>query len=261
MNEELVANLEDLGLSEKEARVYLANLSLGPATVQNIADHAGIKRVTAYVILESLVNLGLASQSNKGKKTFFNAEEPISLKRLLQKKEQELKDQKVNFDNVLPDLERIKSLPTDSPSVKFYDSREGIKSIIKTFYDSHMGEGIDTVYGISNLDQLYEFFPEFKDASSNPSRVAARVKSKIIYTSVNGPSFARSDEKLMREALFVPLDRYPISGDITIVGNHFLLLSLKGAQPIGITVYSEQLAKGMLAIFNLAWEAAEKLDK
>src|SRR4051812_25054594 len=83
MNDELIASIEDLGLSQKEARVYLANLMLGPATVQKIADQSGIKRVTTYVILESLNNLGLVSQSTKGKKTYFVAEEPSHLRRLL----------------------------------------------------------------------------------------------------------------------------------------------------------------------------------
>jgi sugar-specific transcriptional regulator TrmB len=51
MNEELIGQIEELGLSNKEARVYVANLMLGPAGVQQIADASGIKRVTTYVIL------------------------------------------------------------------------------------------------------------------------------------------------------------------------------------------------------------------
>ena len=194
MNDELIANLEDLGLSQKEARVYLANLMLGAATVQKIADQSGIKRVTTYVILESLNNLGLVSQSTKGKKTYFVAEEPSQLRRLLQKKEQAIQEQQKNFDAILPELNELKTLPTESPNVRFYDTAEGIRSMMASFLSAHQREGVKIVYGISNLDQLYGFFPEFKAAGGNPDRLKSRIPSKFIYTTKQGPIMKPNDE-------------------------------------------------------------------
>jgi sugar-specific transcriptional regulator TrmB len=116
MNDQLlISHVEELGLSNKEARVYLASLGLGPASVQKIADEAGIKRVTTYVILESLVGLGLVSQTVKGKKTYFVAEDPVNLERLIERRRQELKEQKQNFDHILPELQNLKMQPKDSP--------------------------------------------------------------------------------------------------------------------------------------------------
>lgn len=258
MNEELISSIEDLGLSQKEARVYVASLMLGAATVQRIAEQASIKRVTAYVILESLANLGLVSQTVKGKKTFFTAEDPTSLKRLLDKKEQQLAEQKKGFEVVLPEISKLKALPKDVPSVKFYDSTEGIKSIINTFFTSNnQGEGT-TIYGISNLDQVYAFFPEIKKTAGNPSRTRAGLASKILYSSQEGPILKKTDREMNRESRFVPSDKYPLNGDMTIIGNNIVLLSLAGSKPIGVTIQSRELAKGMLSTFNLAWEAAAK---
>ena len=261
MDEQLISNLQDLGLSEKESRVYIANLMLGPSSVQRIADQAGIKRVTTYVILESLVSLGLVSQSVKGKKTFFIAEDPISLSRLIAKREEELKDQKSNFDSILPQLKNLKNSPTDVPSVRFYDSAEGIKSIVKTFYRSLEAQGIDTVYGFTNLDQLYAFFPEFRESSSNPTRVRSKVKSYMIYTSKEGAIFGDTDKTTNRTSRYVPIDKYPLSGDVSILGPYLIMVSMVGSKPIGITIRSEELAKGMLALFQLAWESAAKYNK
>lgn len=261
MNDELVSSLEDLGLSEKESKVYLANLALGPSSVQKIADYAGIKRVTAYVILESLVSLGLVSQSNKGKKTFFIAEDPVSLKRLLTKREDELKEQKHNFETILPDLQGLRSLPVDSPSVKFYDSPEGIKSIMETFYQTVNVQGVKQAYGISNIDQVLGLFPEFKAAESNPSRVSSGIASKIIYTCKDGPIFKAGDAAKNRESRFVPADKYPLNGDISIIGDHLFLMSLTGSKPVAVTIKSAELAKGMVGFFNLAWETAAKYNR
>lgn len=255
MDEQIIKSIEDLGLSQKESRVYLANLALGPATVQQIADRSGIKRVTTYVILESLANLGLASQTAQGRKTYFNAEDPVALRRLLEKKEQEVKEQRESFNDLLPQLKTIRSLPKEAPGVRFYEGAEGIKSIMSSFYEAHP-ETKET-RGITNLDQLYSFFPEFENAGGNPTRVKAKVKSRVIYTTKKGPILKEHDKKMNRESRFVPLDKYPISGDWSMVGNHIVMLSFTGTRPIGVTINSEELAKGMMAFFDLAWESAK----
>lgn len=261
MNQELVGHIEELGLSNKEACVYVANLMLGPASVQQIADLSGIKRVTTYVILESLVGLGLVSQSVKGKKTYFNAENPMNLRRLLEKREQEVKDQKANFESLLPQLLDLKSLPKNTPSVKFYDSAEGIKSIMKTFLAEHKEEeDFQEIYGISNLDQLYVFFPEFRESSANPTRVSEGVKSRIIYTSSDGSTMKTSDKNRNRTSRWVPADKFPLNGDISVVGHHVIILSLSGSKPIGVTIDSVDIANGIKAFFELSWQAAEQYN-
>ncbi len=81
--------LQNLGLNEKEAKVYLASLELGYASVQSIAKKADINRATAYFIIEGLMKKGLMTQIEKDKKTFFAAEDPKSLRLIIERKEQE----------------------------------------------------------------------------------------------------------------------------------------------------------------------------
>lgn len=259
MDEQLIKSVEDLGLSQKESRVYLANLTLGPATVQQIADQSGIKRVTTYVILEALANLGLVSQSVQGRKTYFNAEDPSNLRRLLEKKEQEIKEQKGSFEEILPQLKTMRQLPKDAPSVKFYDTAEGIKSIMGTFLQAHLNEG--PIFGVSNLDQVMEFFPEFASSDANPARISLGIPSRIIYTSKRGPFLKEGDKNRNRVSRFVPHDKFPLDADFSVVGNHIVLMSLKGTRPIGITIDSQDLANGLRAIFELAWQTAGAYNK
>lgn len=260
MNEELLSHIEDLGLSEKEARVYLANLMIGPATVQKIADQAEIKRVTTYVILESLGNLGLVSKTNQGKKTYFTAEDPVSLRRLLDKKEQQVKEQKSAFDALLPDLQGLKNMPTDSPIVKFYESPDGINSIFSSFFAAHRGE-FKLVYGISNLDHVHKFFPEVAERSANPERVKFGIKSRYIYTSERGQIYKQTDKDALRESRFVDPKRFPLKGDISISNDYVIILALEGAKPIGVLIKSREIADMMVALFELAWEAADRTEK
>jgi predicted transcriptional regulator len=259
--EELVSHIEELGLSNKEARVYVACLSLGASAVQRIADRAGIKRVTTYVILESLVGLGLVSQTVKGKKTYFNAEEPINLERLVDKREQELKEQRSNFSQILPELQGLKMIPSDSPSVKFYDSADGIKTILNTFLQQGKRPGVEKVYGFSNLDLVLGYFPEFREGMANPMRSKAGIHSQFLYTSKDGPIMSETDEVRNRESRWIPSDKFPMTGDFTLVGDNILMISLGAANPIGISVTSRELAAGLKALFAIAWEAAKPYNQ
>ncbi len=71
--------LQAIGLSEKEARVYLAGLALGPSTAQLIAAKATVNRPTTYIMIESLMKRGLISAFEKGKKRHFTAAPPEQL--------------------------------------------------------------------------------------------------------------------------------------------------------------------------------------
>ena len=60
-----IQDLQQIGLTEKEAKVYLAALELGEKAVQVIAQKAGVNRATTYFILESLIEKGLQRAINK----------------------------------------------------------------------------------------------------------------------------------------------------------------------------------------------------
>ncbi|OHE33815.1 MAG: hypothetical protein A3J94_16070 [Syntrophus sp. RIFOXYC2_FULL_54_9] len=64
--DELKKQLEHLGLSDKESKVYLAALELGPTPVQDISHKAHVNRATTYVMIESLSARGLMSTFQKG---------------------------------------------------------------------------------------------------------------------------------------------------------------------------------------------------
>ena len=68
--------LKQTGLTEKQAKIYLACLELGQAKVPEIAKKAEIKRTTAYGILDELVSLGLVNYSQKNKQKLYRAGNP-----------------------------------------------------------------------------------------------------------------------------------------------------------------------------------------
>src|SRR3989344_3206057 len=121
-----INQLKTLGLSENEAKVYLAMLELGPASVMEISQKSGINRPTAYVQIESLKKLGLVSTQTKGKKQLFIAESPDQLEFVLDRQASELKRKQSELNKILPDLLNAYRSSGTEPQVRFFEGKEGI---------------------------------------------------------------------------------------------------------------------------------------
>lgn len=121
--------LERLGLSQKEARVYLALLELGKDTVQNIGKKAKVARPTTYVILEKLLDLGLVSVADENKKTLFVAESPKELEKLLKQQEQDFEYRRQELNDQLDQLLAIYNASGSKPIVRYFEGPEGLKAL------------------------------------------------------------------------------------------------------------------------------------
>ena len=76
---ELQTAIQQLGFSQKEAAVYLAVLELGQATAYQIAKRSGLKKPTAYVILDRLIERSAVRKVAAQKHMQYNASDPVEL--------------------------------------------------------------------------------------------------------------------------------------------------------------------------------------
>ena len=250
----LELELRKLGLSDKEAKVYLAVLELGEGPVQGIAEKAKVNRATTYVILESLSKKGVVSTVEKGKKTYFAAENPSALLRMFRLKEQEIKVKEEEFKRALPELETVFSLSTKKPTVKFFEGRDGIRAIREDILRS----GVKILYNIYSkeyIDQIRSLFQseEHENFLKREQELGSTIKS--IYTSDSGPY---GGFKLEGERKFVPKDKFPFSSDILIYKDRVALTTLRG-QIISVIIEGKEIADTLRLIFELAWQGIDKV--
>lgn len=118
----LVQILQKIGLSEKESRVYLSALQLGPTTVLAISRDAEVKRSTAYSVIESLRERGLMRREIHGIKEYFVAAEPEKLERLLD-------DQRSALHSILPQMQALHQLKGHESVIKYYEGIESLKTV------------------------------------------------------------------------------------------------------------------------------------
>ena len=102
--DKLLSELKHLGLSEKEAQVYLSALDLGPATAQDISDKSKVNRATTYVMIEMLAARGLMNTFEKEKRRYYFAESPERLSSILRIQQKELEEKQNEFEKSLPRL-------------------------------------------------------------------------------------------------------------------------------------------------------------
>ena len=114
--------LTHLGLSDKQANVYVALLNHGASTVTDIAKHAELYRTDVYRAVGTLLERGFVSKTKKKKRVLYKAESPAKLKSLVQ----DLTD---SFSEQLPLLEQQYRAQKKRPTVSFHESYQGIQSV------------------------------------------------------------------------------------------------------------------------------------
>src|SRR3989338_2859882 len=87
----LQETLQKVGLSEKEAKIYLALLELGQATVLELAKKSGIKRPTVYVVIEEMREKGYVAKAMRERRVCFTAKSPDLILQALGEKQDLLK--------------------------------------------------------------------------------------------------------------------------------------------------------------------------
>ncbi len=258
MHSSLERNLEKLGLSEKEAKVYLATLELGQAPVQQIAKKAEIQRPTAYVILDSLMKNGFVTTVEVGKKTLFSAESPEQLDRFLKKEQENLNAKYKHLEEIVPELKALFNLAENRPRVKFYEGKEGIIAMQEEFLRVAQGYKEETI-GFTPLDELFKVFPNY-EATYSKERSSKQVRTKVIYTRGEGPISHASSEESLREARYVPKDRFPFTSSMTVYGPDHLVIVSYGEQLLGVAIQSKDIATTFRIIFELAWDSAQRYN-
>jgi sugar-specific transcriptional regulator TrmB len=248
-----MANLESeikkSGLSDKEAKVYLALLELGQAPPSEVASYSGVNRATTYVILEELRKRGLATSFEKSKKIHFAAEPPERLKNLFEIEKEKLENNFSDLKNILPDLEKLYESRGERPKVRFFDGIEGIKSIREDIFKTRA----KNMEEIVPLDESHKDFPPSKEDHREKMSIKLRgVNFRVIYTSKKGKIWPKI-KGINESVKFVKPDFLPLSSEIVLFGNKTIIVVSK-KKKFGVVLEDESITNTIRSVFNLLWK-------
>jgi sugar-specific transcriptional regulator TrmB len=247
---ELAAKLQSVGLTDKQAKVYVAGLFLGPSAVQKIAQQADINRATAYVILNELMEMGLVSESTEGKKTVFVAEPPEAIERLLDGMQQGIQTRKDELKALLPELRNTeRSQEQSAPTIRFYKVDEGFDKMNDALL--RKAPRGSEIYAITNTDKIAELFDRDIPTTNPPKRVKKNISSKLLVYSTKR-EYERKSPKLLRETRAL---KAPFPSDMTIYENSALIFSYNSKKPVGIVIEDKDIVQGLRQLFESYWKA------
>jgi len=243
----LTKKLEEIGLNDKEAKVYIATLELGEGSASEIAKKSGVNRATTYFTLENLMKMGLVSASNEEKKQKFVPEDPSQLENIINKQQQELEQKKKGLKDVVEELNSINSASIKKPIVKYYLGKEGIMRMAESGFDYVKSKDMFLAFSMDNLNQ---FLSKEERKKLQKHRIKNDTQVKTLYTSTG-------ENLISKKATITKVDykKYALPGDVAVYDDKIRLTSYK--DQIGIIIENKEIAQTLKSIFKLAIESAQ----
>lgn len=235
---DLEQTLKNFGLTEKQAKVYLACLELGSASVQQISRQANVPRTTCYELLEQLRGQGLVATFKKKKFQHYSAEDPQKAIALVHSKVKLL-------EQAFPQLRALYGAAKHRPAVRFYQGTQGMKMILEEVLAE--ARQLRSFGSADDLFATLDFYPEF---------VKRRVKKKIAVQAIARESAkARERQRLgpkeLREIRIIPAS-YEHHGLIFAWGSKVAMFSFR-KDLAALIIESEELARVQTAMFDALW--------
>ncbi len=240
----LVNKLEKAGLSNKEARVYLAALELGETTIARLAQKSGVKRATVYLMVDSLKEKGLLSSVKKKNKDLYFAEDPRILEKNLEEKQEAL-------HKMMPEILSIANFLDKKPTVRYFEGQSGM---IETFQDmlNYPDQEILAWYNENFL--MAEFYKTYFFERFIPARKKNKIWVRtILPDNAELRSFAKKGSAYLNQARFVTNAKFNLKSSIGIYGKNKVQIS-SYKDEIGMIIESEDIHDSLKSIFEVMWE-------
>lgn len=236
--------LQKLGLTEKQATVYLACLEIGNGSAQRIAEHSNVPKSTVYDILDQLIKKRLVTVYLKKTRKRYSPVNPAIFQKRVEK-------QHTLLENLLPELEALYSEVSQKPRVQYLEGKTGVRTVLK-----EMLKEASEIFCIASPDimfnKLSEYFPDF---------ALKRAKKKIpISVIVSDSPLARQRQAKglteLRKVKIIKTDR-PFETVIYIWKNKVCTISL-GTDLMVLIVENKEHFRTFKSIFNLLWDSANE---
>jgi sugar-specific transcriptional regulator TrmB len=232
--------LEKIGLNEKEASVYLAVLELGTASVMSIAQKAGLKRPTTYLVLDDLQAKGLVGEVPQSKKTLYTAQTPENLLNDLRRK-QEL------VTRALPELLAIHNQKQEKPQVQLFRGTEGLRQVYEKMFSAKQ------VSFFCTLQEAGKAFPDVPKRFKQLAQEKKIVMREIVTQSSVDIAHARWVENAY-EIRTIPKESEFLT-DNALFDDSVAFLSFE-PYPFVVLITSKGIVTSLKTLFELAWQSA-----
>lgn len=242
----LFSILEGIGMTGKEARAYIALLQLGASTPYRIAEKAGLKRPTAYVVCEELVRKG-AIVMVPGDERRFIARTPETVV-------EEAEGRTRAARRAVSELKSLERGAVEKQRILSFEGAEGLRQAYRYKQESLHGKEIVGFYSKADENTPKDVLEVFFEWNAYKEKHKTCVRS----LSVDDPflkdftQFLQPGTTTIRSK-YLPPELYNAKASIESCGDFVRICLTDSAQ--ALIIESPKFADALRQIFELVWQS------
>lgn len=234
------------GLSQKEAEIYEALLSIGESPIADLLHKTQDHPQIVYRALDKLVSLGLVLVSYRRHRKYVRAEDPHILEKLQEKKLNEIREG-------IPDLLALQK-GTQDAVVRVNKGNEAVRSMRSTQLEV-LNEGDSLLIIGASGDRYYEIMGDLH-AEVERKRIKKGVTRKLISNENQRENLEQDKLRSLTEFRYLPQDQ-SVPSSTAIYGNKISITTWEG-DPIVIEIESKAVADSYRQYFEGLWVIAKQ---
>jgi sugar-specific transcriptional regulator TrmB len=242
-----------IGLNNNSSKLYQSLIKEGALTMSELSDKTNLIRSSCYTFIKPLFKKGLVSKCISDGKTFYFAENPNKILKILKEEKNQI-ELKFNIGTNLfkeYQYEFNKLRKYKRPKVRYFEGERGLQEAYEDTLQSS-----EAIRAYANIEEMHKglphFFPEYYKRRSN-TEIFIHTIAPDNQTSIER---SKHDNKEFREIRFIDKDKYEFTPEINIYDNKILFASWK--EKIAIVIESEEIADFHKKIFDVLYEKLKK---
>lgn len=249
----ILEQLRTLGLQTDEARLYLELLK-EPSTHLRLAHATGINRTKVYRIASDLEKRSLVTKRTDDRGTFLVAADPTSLGIEFTTQEEQLKERRAVFSQLLPTLESIKTQEASDFIVLTYEGAEGFKQML---WHELKAKGENLIFGSGTIEDLVPDRPWAEKHRAMTVEAGYYIRELLNHGDKDMP-FTLNDDFMHRYThRNMPRETLLLENQISIYNDTVATYHWRNDQKVGLEVVNANYTAMMRQMFEHYWQLAD----
>lgn len=240
-----IEKVRQIGLNEKESKVYIELLQAGDSLVSEISEKTKINRSLLYTVLEDLAIKGIVTYIIKNNVRYYRAAEPIKILSLLKEKEE-------IFRSILPELMNLHKPRTKKPVVEILEGEEGIRTILNDILNVNKEWDAFGAPG-KGFEILGPWVNVFEKKRSKSKIILKAIFTKTEDGIRRGKELAKLKNTLIR---YMP-SIYNSPASNYVYGDRIVILFWYKEFPFAVRIIDKNLAESYTSHFKTLWDSSK----
>lgn len=236
--------LRKAGLTESQAKAYIALIENGPLSPGELARETGESRTNSYALTDKLVSLNLAQKLDT-KKAAYKPTHPSNIALLAERRRKAVVRNEQAVQNNLDSLIQFFYQHSEAPGARTLEGIEAIKHV----YEDTLATKQD-IYLLRTTADIPSLGEGFLDTYRQKRAALAITTHALTPQSPEGRKNMSDDEKFLFHRTWLPKNSYSAPVEIDVYGNKVALIAFGGTQMATI-IDSPLIAEAMRQILAL----------